>query len=188
MVNGAFTNVGIHQWKEKLVRMGADGASVNVGKKGRVVALLRRDIHHVIDFHCLPHQLEWALLEMQKSLFLVSTVYDILQLIRTTYHYSPKSTCKLQSIGTELGINVLKPTRVSWTRWLPHISRALKALITPSKDGSGQFAAVLCHMEHLSLTSKNSDIKGRAKFVCENRVVCSILSFSCRHVCYHLEA
>lgn len=69
MVNGAFTNVGIHQWKEKLVRMGADGASVNVGKKGRVVALLRRDIHHVIDFHCLPHQLEWALLEMQKSLF-----------------------------------------------------------------------------------------------------------------------
>lgn len=30
MVNGAFADVGIHQWKEKLVGMGADGASVNI--------------------------------------------------------------------------------------------------------------------------------------------------------------
>ena len=64
-VNGAFADVGIHQWKEKLVGMGADGASVNLGKKGGVVALLRRD---VIDFHCLPHWLELALLELQKML------------------------------------------------------------------------------------------------------------------------
>lgn len=72
-VNGTFADVGIHQWKEKLVGMGADGASVNLGKKGGVVALLRRDIPHVIDFHCLPYRLELALLEMQKSCVLVST-------------------------------------------------------------------------------------------------------------------
>ena len=35
-VNGAFADVGIHQWKKKLVGMGADGASVNLGKKGGV--------------------------------------------------------------------------------------------------------------------------------------------------------
>ena len=29
-------------------------------------------------------------------------------------------------------------------------------------DGSGQYAAVLCHMDHLSATSKNAE--GRAKF------------------------
>lgn len=97
--------------------MGADGASVsNLGKKGGVVALLRRDIPHVIDFHCLPHRLELALLEMQKSCVLVNTVYYVLQLVWKTYHYSRKSTRELQSIGTELGINVLKPTQVSGTR------------------------------------------------------------------------
>ena len=157
--------------------MGADGASVNLGKKGGVVALLRRDVPHVIDFHCLPHRLELALLELQKSCVLVSTVYDVLQLIWKTYHYSPKSTRELQSIGTELGINVLKPTQVSGTRWLPHVSRALKVLITPSKDGSGQYAAVLCHMEHLSSTSKNSDIKGRAKHVCEKMKTVQFAAF-----------
>ena len=87
---------------------------------------------------------------------ITGSVYDILQLIWKTYHYSPKSTRELQSIGTELGINVLKPTQVGRTGWLPEISRALQVLITPSKDGSGQYAAILCQMEHLSCTSKNA--------------------------------
>lgn len=104
---------------------------------------------------------------MQKSCDLVNTVYDVLQLIWKTYHYSPKSTRELQNIGSELGISVLKPTQVSGTRWLPHISRALKVFITPGKDGSGQYSAVLCHMDHLSASSKNADIKGRAKFIGE---------------------
>ena len=70
-----------------------------------------------------------------------------------------------QSIGTKLGINVLKPTQASGTRWLPHISRALKVLVTPGKDGSAQYSVVVYHMDHLSTTSRNADIKGRAKFV-----------------------
>ena len=88
-------------------------------------------------------------------------------MIWKTYHYSPQSTRELQAIGNKLGVSVLKPTQVSGTRWLPHISRALKVLITPNSDGSGQYAAVFCHMDHLSATSKNAHIKGRAKFVSE---------------------
>ena len=140
---------------------------LNLGRKGGVVALPRREVPRIVEFHCLPHRLELALLELQKSCRLVSTVYEVLQLIWKTYHYSPKSTRELQGIGAELGISMLKPTQVSGTRWLPHISRALKVLITPRKDGSGQYAAVLVHMEHLSATCKNADIKGRAKFVSE---------------------
>ena len=87
-------------------------------------------------------------------------------MIWKTYH-CPKSTRELQAIGDELGVTVLKTTQVSGTRWLPHISQALKVLIRPNSDGSGQYAAVLCHMDHLSTTSKNADIKGRAKFVSE---------------------
>ena len=102
-VNGAFSDVGISQWKEKLVGMGSDGASLNIRKKGGVAALLQHEVPRVIDFQCLPHRLELALLKMQKSCKLVSTIYDVLQLIRKTYHFSPKSMHKLQSIGTELG-------------------------------------------------------------------------------------
>ena len=35
------------------------------------------------------------------------------------------------------------------------------------KQGSGQYAAVLSHMDHLSVASKKSDIKGWAKYVAE---------------------
>ena len=115
-MNGAFQVSGIHNWKEKLVGMGADGASVNLGKKGGVVALLRQEVPHLIDFHCLRHRLELALLEMRRSCKLVETVYEVLQLIWKTYHYSPKSMRELQAVGTELGVNVLKPTQVSRTR------------------------------------------------------------------------
>ena len=46
-----------------------------------------------------------------------------------------------------------------------------------TKDASGQYAAVLCHMEHLSSTSKNSDIKVRAKFVCEKMKTMQFAAF-----------
>lgn len=166
-MDGAFQDSGIHHWKDKLVGFGADGASVNLGKGGGVAALLRQEVPYLIDFHCLPHRLELALLELQRKCKLVETMYEVLQLIWKTYHYSPKSTHELQTVGSELGVNVLKPTQVSGTRWLPHISRALKVMIVPGKEGSGQYAAVLCHMDHLSATSKNADIKGRAKYVGE---------------------
>ena len=116
-------------------------------------------------------------------------IYEVLQMIWKTYHYSPQSTRELQAIGNKLGVSVLKPTQVSGTRWLPHISRALKVLITPNSDGSGQYAAVLCHMDHLSATSKNAHIKGRAKFVSDRMrsIRFSALSFPGGHVCINFE-
>ena len=45
----------------------AGEASVDLGKKGGVAALMRKDIPDHVVFHCLPHRLELALLEMQKS-------------------------------------------------------------------------------------------------------------------------
>lgn len=40
---------------------------LNLGKKGGVSALLRQHSPHLVDFHCLPHRLELALVEVQKS-------------------------------------------------------------------------------------------------------------------------
>lgn len=136
---------------------------------GGVSALLKKDVPYILDFHCLPHRLELALQELQKSCESVECIYNVLHLIWKTYHYSPKSVRSLRSIGEELSVNILKPSQVSGTRWLPHVSRALNVFVGHSDKGcgdeAGQHATVLIHMEHLSTTSKSAEIKGRAKFI-----------------------
>ena len=135
-----------------------------------MAALLKKEVPHILDFHCLPHRLELALQELQKKCKSVECLYNVLHLIWKTYHYSPKSVRNLKSIAEELDVNILKPSQVSGTRWLPHVTRALNVLVGRfakdfSSDEAGEYAAVLFHMEHLSTSSKNADIQGRAKFV-----------------------
>ena len=147
-ISPTFEDAEVKNWKEKLVAFGADGASVNLGKKAGLAALLKKDVPHLVEFHCLPHRLELALLELQNSCKSVEDVYNVLHLIWKTYHYSPKSMRELKSIADELETNTLKPTQVRGTRWLPHISRALKVFLghSPASE-SGQYAAVLMHIE-----------------------------------------
>lgn len=80
-----------------------------------------------------------------------------------------------------MGISALKPGQVKGTRWLPHVSCALKSLIKPQKgdphSDPGQYAAVLQHMEHLASTSQNADIKGRAKFIAARMKEIHFLAF-----------
>jgi len=64
-------------WKS----FGADGASVNLGKKARPATLLRKQVPYLIDFYCLPHRLDLALLELQKCCKSVDDVYTVLHLI-----------------------------------------------------------------------------------------------------------
>lgn len=51
----------------------------------------------------------------------------------------------MQAVASEIGVNVLQPTQLTGASWLPHISPALNILTKPVSDGSGQYAAVLCH-------------------------------------------
>lgn len=68
-------------------------------------------------------------------------------------------------------MHVNVPGSVSGTRWLAHVNRALQTLLRPGgKDRNiqnpCQFTAVYFHMEHLTASSTNADIAGRAKKVC----------------------
>lgn len=165
-ISATFEDAEVKNWKEKLVAFGADGASVNLGKKAGLAALLKKDVPHLVEFHCMPHRLELALLELQNSCKSVEDVYNVLYLIWNTYHYSPKSVRALKSIADELETNILKPTNVKGTRWLPHVSRALKVFVGHSSASeSGKYAAVLMHMDDLSVNSKNADIQGRVRHV-----------------------
>ena len=44
-------------WLEKIIALGADGAAVNLGSKGGVIALLQQEAgDHIVPFHCMPHR------------------------------------------------------------------------------------------------------------------------------------
>ena len=47
-ISTTFQEAGVEDWKEKLVAFGADGASVNLGKKAGVAALLKKDIPYLV--------------------------------------------------------------------------------------------------------------------------------------------
>ena len=154
VVDNCFSDLGVKEWKKSTIGFGVDGASVNLGKRRGVASLLKREVDHLIDIHCLPHRLELSMMEMQQECKYVKEVYDILHLVWKTYHFSPKSKRELKALGNELGLDVLKPRPVRGSGWLPHASGALRVFIKPVKDGSirsdpAQYAAVLAHMEHV---------------------------------------
>lgn len=49
---------GCHDWKEKLIGAGCDGASVNLGVNDSVATRLRENRPYVMTVHCVAHRLE----------------------------------------------------------------------------------------------------------------------------------
>lgn len=169
-------------WSNKIIGFGADGASVNMGKNRSVSTLLRDNYEasYLVSMHCMAHRLELGILNVQKSDAKVEKVHSMLQLIWKTYHYSPKSRRELYAIGKELDVHVKTPTSVCGTRWAPHVERALRVLLQTRdlQDSTpGQYAAVVAHMEHLAVSSKNADVSGRAKYLCKELKDLSFASF-----------
>ncbi|XP_049922954.1 uncharacterized protein LOC126404036 [Epinephelus moara] len=110
------------------------------------------------------------MLSVQRKTPMVDQVYSLLNMVWKTYHFSSKSMRELRALGVELGVRVNVPSGVSGTRWLPHVSRALQTLLKPGGGGRdhqlqnpGQFTAVYYHMDHLSASSANADVAGRAR-------------------------
>ena len=54
-VSATFEEAGVENWSKKILAFGAYGASVNLGKKSGLAALLRKEVPYLVDFHCLPH-------------------------------------------------------------------------------------------------------------------------------------
>ncbi|CAL8348911.1 unnamed protein product [Boreogadus saida] len=84
-------------------------------------------------------ELELAILNLQRNETIVAKVYDLLHLVWKKYHQSPQSRRELNLIGEELG----KEGSLS--------------------TDSGQYSAVLCHMDHLASSAASAEIQGRAK-------------------------
>ncbi|XP_077977576.1 zinc finger protein 862-like [Glandiceps talaboti] len=145
------------QWRMKSVGFGADGASVMMGRKNGVAALIKRDVPYLIEMHCVAHRLELGVLKAIKEETFLQDAKDMLQGIYKQYHYSPKALRELREIAKTLEESVLKPVNILGTRWIPHLYRAVKALLR-------NFRVIVVHFQHIVEERKASaEMQGRAK-------------------------
>ncbi len=158
-IDRAFTDIGLPEWKDKVIGAGSDGASVNIGVKNSVSTLIRAEHPYILTIHCVAHRLEIGVLRALKENKHLKDVQDVLQKIHKHYHYSPKALRELRLIAESLEEKVLKPTRLSGTRWMPHISKALKTLLT-------SYSVLVAHFEHVGEARQaTAEVQGRATFL-----------------------
>ena len=82
-----FEELGINL-EEKLVAICADGAAVNFGVRGGLVALLRDDeMPWLVGIHCLNHRLELAI----KDSFKATYFDDVIEMMTSLYYLYEKS-------------------------------------------------------------------------------------------------
>lgn len=55
-IDRAMLKYGCHDWKEKLIGAGCDGASVNLGVNDSVATRLRENRPNLMTVHCVAHR------------------------------------------------------------------------------------------------------------------------------------
>ena len=94
-----------------------------LGRSQGVAALLKVDVPHMVEIHCVAHRLELGILDAMKN---EKQLKETLQGLYKHYHYSTKVLRELREVAEALELTVLKPVNVMGTRWVSHLSRALK--------------------------------------------------------------
>ena len=100
----------------------------------------------------MAHRLELAYKSALSNEALYSRLSDMLSALYAHYHKSPLNRSSLKAAYEELSIRGVLPSRVSGTRWMPHLLKALHAFIT-------RHPAI---MLHLTQTAASAD-DGKAK-------------------------
>ena len=153
----AMGKVGVNTWKNALVSLGSDGASVYTGVRNGVVAKLRQSIPWLLGIHCIAHNLELAILDGLKEDHLLSSVKEMLQSIYKHYHYSPKALRELKELAETVEEKIQKPGNLKGTRWVPHLHRALKVFLKDYKIIYGHFNNTV------GAATSSTEMQGRAK-------------------------
>ncbi|KAG7172978.1 Zinc finger protein 862-like 5, partial [Homarus americanus] len=117
-------------WKQKLVGIGIDGASVMTGCRNGLIAQLKRDLEkpELEGIHCTAHKIELAYKDAVKDVPLAKK--------------SSLDRSMLKRAHDKCQVPFLVPTRVGGTRWLPHMLQALEHLLKSYK-------AIVLHMQQI---------------------------------------
>ena len=144
-----------NQWCEKVVGFGSDGASVMVGHRGGVSALIKRGIPHLMSIHCIAHRLELGIKGTIKDVVYHGVVDQLLLNLYKFYHNSPLNWENLIQTGTAIGVKVLKPVNIKGTRWIAHHENALKAV-------TQDWLCLVSHLEQVAIDGQTADAKAKA--------------------------
>lgn len=146
--------------------MGSDGASNMTGIKSGLSTLLRENISkEIVNVHCLCHRLKLSFRDVFKKV----KVYDKMMtlLIRLYYFFnkSYKNKHSLQNAFKVVGKGLLLP-KVTGTRWLAHVYRAITALLRSYKA---------LEMTLSTASHKNPKAEGLVKIMLDKNVMAFIL-------------
>ena len=131
---------------------------MNLGCRSGIGKLIK-DVPHLIITHYVAHRLELATNNAIKHHRVMREIQDILQHIYKHYHYSPKALRELRLIADALDENVMKPTNLPGTRWLPFIEKSLTVL-------THNYRVILTYFEHIvESRTGTAEVQGRASFV-----------------------
>ena len=83
--------------------------------------------------HCCAHRLELAIKSVGKSVPYFRALEDVLQHLYKLYKW-PLCWSGLLEVGQALKLTILKPAKVTGTRWIGHRERPLKILDKGWKD------------------------------------------------------
>ena len=122
VVEALETDCELNDWQSKLVGLSADGAAINMGVRSGAAKRLRDQVPHLVAVHCCAHRVELAIKTISTN------VEDALLQLYKLYKW-PHCWSGLQEVGEMLLVSVLKPAKVTGTRWIGHRDRALKILL-----------------------------------------------------------
>lgn len=155
----AMEYVGVKDWTLKLIGLGCDGCSANMGGNSGLKAHLKEAVPWAVVSWCLAHRLELSLKDALNSTFF-ATIDDLLLQLYLMYNKSPKKCAQLEDIVAELKSCLEpddiptqggdRPLRASGTRFVAHKVSALGRLV----DRHGAY------LSHLAALIQDPQVKG----------------------------
>ncbi|XP_076113346.1 zinc finger protein 862-like [Mytilus galloprovincialis] len=121
---------------ENMCALGSDGASVMLGRKGGVAALLKESVPTLIANHCVAHRLALASSQAAAAVAYLKKFKAIVEQLYRFYQYSAVRMAALHHIQEILQEPVIKITEAKAVRWLSHdkavqsIRRCFPSIIT----------------------------------------------------------
>ena len=148
----AYMGVTPIEWKSKMIGLGCDGASSNLGSGCGLKGNIQKDIPWIIVSWCLAHRLELSIKDALNASFF-KRIDELLLQIYYVYENSPKKCVELKEIVEDLKQCMedtemptkggVRPLRACGTRFIAHKVSALTRLVD-------RFGAYLSHLIALS--------------------------------------
>jgi hypothetical protein len=105
-----------------------DGASVMLGRRAGVGALIVRKFPDVVIWHCAAHRLELGVGDTVEEVCGVNNFRCFMDKLYSLYHASPKNKRELHDVANSLGQQLLSIGRILSTRWVASSVRTIKAV------------------------------------------------------------